>query len=34
MSQDMHKIAVNNDTFEAVYKNGIAPFERFVNDEL
>ena len=34
MSQDMHKIAVNNDTFESVYQNGIAPFERFVKDEL
>ena len=34
MSQDMHKIAVNNDTFDAVYKNGIAPFERFVREKL
>lgn len=34
ISQDMHKIAVNNDTFEAVYKNGIAPFERFVKEKL
>lgn len=34
MSQDMHKIAVNNDTFDAVYKNGIAPFERFVKEKL
>ena len=34
MSQDMHKIAVNNDTFEAVYKEGIAPFELFVKKEL
>ena len=34
MSQDMHKIAVKNDTFDAVFKNGIAPFERFVMDEL
>ena len=34
MSQDMHKIAVNNDTFYAVYKNGIAPFERFVMEKL
>ena len=34
MSQDMHKIAVNNDTFEAVYGNGIAPFEEFIKKEL
>ena len=34
MSQEMHKIAVNNDTFEAVYKNGIVPFELFVKKEL
>ena len=34
MSQEMHKIAVNNDTFEEVYKNGIAPFERFVKENL
>ena len=34
MSQEMHKIAVNNDTFNAVYKNGIAPFERFVMEKL
>lgn len=34
MSQGMHKIAVNNDTFDAVYKNGIAPFERFVKENL
>ena len=34
MSQEMHKIAVNNDTFDAVYKNGIAPFERFVKENL
>lgn len=34
MSQEMHKIAVNNDTFDAVYKNGIAPFERFVEENL
>ena len=34
MSQEMHKIAVNNDTFDAVYKNGIAPFERFVRENL
>ena len=34
MSHDMHKIAEHNDTFDAVYKNGIAPFEKFVQDEL
>ena len=34
MSQDMHKIAIRNDTFEAVYKNGIAPFERFIEKDF
>lgn len=34
MSQDMHKIAIHNDTFEAVYKNGIAPFERFIEKDF
>ena len=34
MSPNMHKIAVNNDTFEAVYKEGIAPFERFVKKDF
>ena len=34
MSHDMHKIAMHNDSFEAVYKNGTAPFEKFVKDEL
>ena len=34
MSQDMHKIAVNNDTFDAVFNSGIAPFERFVREKL
>ena len=34
MSQEMHKIAVNNDTFEVVYKNGIAPYELFVKEKL
>ena len=34
MSQGMHKIAVNNDTFDAVFNSGIAPFERFVREKL
>ena len=34
MSQDMHKIAIRNDTFEAVYKNGIIPFERFIEKDF
>jgi len=34
MSQDMHKIAIHNDTFETVYKNGIAPFERFIEKDF
>lgn len=34
MSQDMHKIAIHNDTFEAVYKNGITPFERFIEKDF
>ena len=34
LSQDMHKIAVNNDTFDTVFKKGIAPFERFVKENL
>ena len=34
MSQDMHKIAIHNDTFETVYKNGIAPFELFIEKDF
>ena len=34
MSQDMHKIAVSNDTFEGVYGSGIAPFVEFVKNRL
>lgn len=34
MSQDMHKIAIHNDTFEAVYKNGIAPFKLFIEKDF
>ena len=34
MSQEMHKIAVHHDTFDAVYESGIAPFEKFVKGEL
>lgn len=34
MSQDMHKIAIHNDTFEAVYKNGITPFELFIEKDF
>ena len=34
MSQDMHKIAIHNDTFETVYKNGIIPFERFIEKDF
>ena len=34
MSQDMHKIAVNNDTFEAVYKEGITPFKLFIEKDF
>lgn len=34
MSQDMHKIAIHNDTFETVYKNGIAPFKLFIEKDF
>lgn len=34
MSQEMHKIATHNDTFEAVYKNGIAPFKLFIEKDF
>ncbi len=34
MSQDMHKIAIRNDTFEAVYKNGITPFKLFIEKDF
>ena len=34
MSQDMHKIAIRNDTFETVYKNGIAPFKLFIEKDF
>ena len=34
MSHAMHKIAVHHDTFDAVYENGIMPFEKFVKEEL
>ena len=34
MAPNMHKIAIHNDSFEAIYKNGIVPFELFVKERL
>ncbi len=34
LNADMHKIALKNDTFNDVYKNGITPFLNFVQNEL
>lgn len=34
LNADMHKIALKNDTFNDVYKNGITPFLDFVQNEL
>ena len=34
LNADMHKIALRNDTFNNVYKNGITPFLDFVQNEL
>lgn len=34
LNVDMHKIALKNDTFNDVYRNGITPFLDFVQNEL